>query len=195
MFSGEMRPLWCGTVMSGPAAVAGGSEGTDAVSVWVALDGAALGAAEAGEAGALAVALARGVVGRRRRAGGAGRAGAAGADSAAPVGGLAGDVRFRGGVVGVAPGAGVVARVRRRVVGVVAPFGETMLGSVPSAMPIPSCWSRFCTLLPSLIRGGSACWSPVSGVVFSLAVCCTAVCCWSYWVGGVRAGDSDEDRG
>ncbi|MGZ3665306.1 MAG: hypothetical protein ACXVDA_12570, partial [Ktedonobacterales bacterium] len=93
-------------------------------------------------AGALAGALVRGAVGRRRRAGGAGSAsgvdaaGAVDAAAAAAVDGLAGDVRFRAGVVGVVGvlvGAGVLVRVRRRVVGVVvAPFGEMVLGVVPS---------------------------------------------------------------
>lgn len=117
----------------------------------VVLDGAGFGAAGAEEAcalaGALAVALARGVVGRRRRADGAD---GTGADSTASVDGLAGGVRFRDGVADVGVEAGVLARVRRRVVEVAAPFGEMPLGAVPSAMLIPSCWSRFCTLLPSL---------------------------------------------
>lgn len=119
------------------------------------------GAAGAAGADARAGAPVRGVVVRRLRAGAAGVAGVAGAagvPAVASVDGFAGDVRLRAGVAGTvfAAGAGCVAeaavlgRVRRRVVGVVvAPLGEAVFGVLPFAMPIPSCWSRFCTLLPS----------------------------------------------
>lgn len=120
--------------------------------------GAAL-AGVAGTAGAAGAdarvgvgALVRGVVVRRVRAGEAGAAGVAPVVPVAPVVGFDADARLRAGAAGAVwvAEAAVLGRVRRRVVGVgAAPLGETGFGVLPFAMPIPSCWSRFCTLLPS----------------------------------------------
>ncbi len=159
--------------------------GVSGVAVTVA-SAAGVAAGAEGGGGAAAGALTSGCVVRRRRDGAAGvgvaepadaagaagvtgAAGVAGAVPAAEAGGVAVDARLRA-RVGVA-GAVLPAGVRRRLVGVVAaPFGEMLSGVVPSAMPIPSCWSRFCTLLPSL-------WFVIGVSCRSGCVGCAVWCC------------------